>query len=1162
MPELARLASPRLRPGRSPLAARLAFALVCAAAAPGIATAASSEGEAEARLRTVARALPSVDRLSSLPEETTPARLLGRGAPAGASRPELAECPTHEGNPLSRLVAEEDNPRARHVRDFVIRDRRGRATKPWRAQTRQERRDRRARGEVDVQRPLLVFLETPAQQEDPSQPWFGHVTFDREGFPTTKAQIVEQVFGRGFDHTDPASMAGFYHRESGGRLQIRGSDASVFTVTVPYMLLGLDRTVELATAIRDQLDPRVDFSRHADEYGWADPILVMTPFSFWLDTYDAVMGTQVPLGFGPTVYDFGPVLTDDTLPDGSSVALSSLAVSHIAQSLGAQEDPESPLFGLPVDQVMTDDIALYAHEYGHAIGLSHMFSLEQSLGREVRSSQNPLTRVAAPSAFDRRTGSGAVTTIMNYSRSWNRVAASQPNGSQEAGLDPMNRAKLGWGNVTEVTVGKTTRLPGSQREGSVLLPGESLQKTLVEHLGAAPSDPRPQILEVHLPPQQIALFPVKERDESETGYWPPGSPGGRMVWSGRTVFGSRFMERQLQVPTTLDQPILSFWTKYGAHGTSAAYPTGLQFGWVQISTDGGTTWTSLASTTTSTAVSPARATYDFFGDDLGAPALTGDSRIHSASGWVQETVPLPLAAGDSFLLRFNFSGWFSLERGRPQDTGWWIDDIYFGDAGDPQQRLVSNFETNADVASWQGLLSEFDLGWGFVAVGETAPFEHRYYFELRGTNRHDTLAFQEDGPKDNTYLSEVFLNRYQEGVMGYYANELSAFLAFPNLSAARATDQDVPLARLQRQDIGYPFAPQAMLGFEEAYSFGAALALAQTPGSGVTLDDVVYFFGFPWESMIPVFAGNSLFLVLLEAVTPNQVTMLDAWPTYRPSGVVPNRPEMPFPERPASEQPYMLGAPGGWPKSVSHGLLGTDDITTTTHLGQPYLLHDAAFHPRRNPTFDDRVPYRDLFATEMIEHHAQSAFDALASPIAVEKLQALPTSQEYVSRTEFVQHHRLWYCHHDATGACAAEEDAAQRPWIEQILFERFSTLLWAELVQVACPPEPTEVTLATKPDWDAFYACFQALVPVVNDQTELLLETARGLGANPTYAFLAQFGPDGLLNPSFWGGVQLGHWLDAKGPVEQPTYGLSVEVKRIRPGRVPRADLELRWQP
>ena len=166
---------------------------------------------------------------------------------------------------------------------------RGRRTRPWRALSRAERE---IRGVVK-QRPLLVFLETPTERQDFSKPWLGPVRFDRPGFPTTKQQIAEQVFGKNFDHRDPTSVAGFYFRESGGKLIIKGDESSVHTVLVPHMTFDFEPMVE---AILAQLDPIIDFTQRADEFGWVDPIFIMTPFSYSLDVYDpSVMGSYTYL---------------------------------------------------------------------------------------------------------------------------------------------------------------------------------------------------------------------------------------------------------------------------------------------------------------------------------------------------------------------------------------------------------------------------------------------------------------------------------------------------------------------------------------------------------------------------------------------------------------------------------------------------------------------------------------------------------------------------------------------------------------------------------------------------------------------------------------------------------------------------------------------------
>ena len=87
------------------------------------------------------------------------------------------------------------------------------------------------------------------------------------------------------------------------------------------------------------------------------------------------------------------------------------------------------------------------------------------------------------------------------------------------------------------------------------------------------------------------------------------------------------METSLWVPNDPEEPVLTFWTKYGAHARPWFHFPGLEFGWVQISTDGGRNWTSLAGQSSSTYVDPLREAYQLTGDDLGHPPLpaTADS---------------------------------------------------------------------------------------------------------------------------------------------------------------------------------------------------------------------------------------------------------------------------------------------------------------------------------------------------------------------------------------------------------------------------------------------------------------------------------------------------------------------------------------------------------
>jgi hypothetical protein len=1052
-------------------------------------------------------------------------------------------CPTREGNPLSSLVATEDNPMAGRFEGFVARDRRGWRSRPWRS----HRRAERARRGVDIQRPLLVFLETPKERQDATKPWFGPVRFDRPGFPTTKKKIVEQVFGKHFDHRDPASVAGFYYRESGGKLIVSGDERSVHTVLVPYITFNSAPMVE---AILAQLDPILDFRKRADEYGWVDPIFIMTPFSISIDTYDPALMGGLYLGYGPSVYDIAPALTDDVYPDGTHAALSTLAISMVGYGFGSETNPKDIWFGLTEEQTRSDHVALYAHEYGHAIGLSHMMTMDYALDADSADRISMLTRFE-PSALNRAWGTGYATTIMNYAYGSGRGPNQLPlDGRQWAGLDPINRSKLGWGNLTEISV-TDDRHAGPNE----LAAGGRRRVELVEHLGFGAHDPRPQILKVNLPPKQVALFPRSDAAGNATGYWRPGPLSRRMVWSGRTFGGSRVMETTLRIPANVSGPVLGFWTKYGARAGNL-YPAGQEFGWVQMSADNGRTWTSLPGITSSTYVAPGNDETDWVGEDLGAPAFTGDSRQYSATGWIFEQVPLPVAPGRTVRVRFNFGGTGLSNEFPSEGYGWWIDDVYLGTASNPTRQLLGDFE--GDVSRWQGLLPELDRGFGFAVVEETTPFPQAYFFELRGNNAHDEVAFKDVSPKDVNGRRDDAPYTYDEGVVGYFADHYATFWAYPFLRTGSATGRHVPIERLRRAEIGYPYGPQYARA--SVYDLGFLLSLAQNPASGLTLDDVVFVMTLPTDQFFEASPITGLSLpVVYSFPDPSPVTLLDASPTYRPLDVSPAIPQTPFPERPFSMWPFVLGAPGGWPKSMRHGLLDLDDPTTVRVLGQPFLSRDAAFHPERTAVFDDTIDYRDRFLNEFLNWHAPTTQAAFGSTTESERVTLVQTEAVEVAPNVSIQKYAMNFCYQNPGGACVpGASEAVQRPWLEQIVYQRLVYSIYL-LAAGGCPPDPDTFSLETKPLWEAVYACVGDAIEVTHQVSTQLVTVARELSNNPAYAGLNAWGDQGTLSPALWAEYYLDAWSRAKAPAPLPAAGVTLEVEQIRRGSTPVATVVVR---
>ena len=121
----------------------------------------------------------------------------------------------------------------------------------------------------------------------------------------------------------------------------------------------------------------------------------------------------------------------------------------------------------------------------------------------------------------------------------------------------------------------------------------------------------------------------------------------------------RSIQRTVSVPATGDRT-LSFETKYEIE-------LGWDFGVVQVSTDDGRTWTSLANANTTSDHDPAA--FAAIEDQL--PGFTG------RAGWHVESFDLSAYAGKSVLLRFRMLT-DAAGLGNGQLPGWWVDDVRVG----------------------------------------------------------------------------------------------------------------------------------------------------------------------------------------------------------------------------------------------------------------------------------------------------------------------------------------------------------------------------------------------------------------------------------------------------------------------------------------------------
>ena len=143
---------------------------------------------------------------------------------------------------------------------------------------------------------------------------------------------------------------------------------------------------------------------------------------------------------------------------------------------------------------------------------------------------------------------------------------------------------------------------------------------------------------------------------------PPMHAGDPALYSGTGDNFDRAIIREVTVPAA--SPSLTFETLYNTE-------LGWDFGVVQVSTDGGETYTSISCTTTTSEHDPGAISRIV----AELPGYTGYSE-----GWLDETCSLAAYAGETILISFRYLTDPSVE-GQVEDVppGWWIDDVAVGD---------------------------------------------------------------------------------------------------------------------------------------------------------------------------------------------------------------------------------------------------------------------------------------------------------------------------------------------------------------------------------------------------------------------------------------------------------------------------------------------------
>jgi hypothetical protein len=225
--------------------------------------------------------------------------------------------------------------------------------------------------------------------------------------------------------------------------------------------------------------------------------------------------------------------------------------------------------------------------------------------------------------------------------------------------------------------------------------------------------------------------------------------GDAALYSGCGHDLDRTIAQTVTVPT--DDPTLTFDTLFD---TEAAF----DYGFVDVSTDGGETWTAL----------PGDHTQPTSEDDAlpnipaGVPALQGDS-----GGWISTSYDLSDYAGQDVLLGFRYVTDPAFD-----DDGWWIDDVAVGGTvisdGSSLDGWQSYTQVNpSDVENWTVQLVAYDDAGTAAWVGQF-PLGEGFSGTLSGAEL-DALI----GTSAETVAAIVMAEDRSETVQQYASYELT-----------------------------------------------------------------------------------------------------------------------------------------------------------------------------------------------------------------------------------------------------------------------------------------------------------------------------------------------------------------------------------------------------
>ena len=333
----------------------------------------------------------------------------------------------------------------------------------------------------------------------------------------------------------------------------------------------------------------------------------------------------------------------------------------------------------------------------------------------------------------------------------------------------------------------------------VVSPGEAKSVTLKNATSAGPSQ---KAVRVNLPNYSYS-FKVNT-PHSGTHEW----------YSGMGDMLNNTLTRPFTLPA--GSPILKFWTWYDIEQD-------WDYGYVEVSADGGATWTSVAGNITTTT------------NPNGNNAGNG---ITGSSDWTEAVFDLSAWAGKTVLLRFRYATDEAVSQ-----LGWTIDDITLNDA------LIDDVE--GDTSAWTA------VGWKVFGGQEVLSAAHYYLAEWRTPTGFDVSMnswynFVHDNVAEFYQASPGLLvwyrnTRFTDNWVGVHPWQGRLLLVDAHPQLVLANDLTKLAQKLFKTKLGLPFRTRIQLA-------DAAFGLTTTPNQPLTS-----WFGVPTNSALPQLAGVPTF---------------------------------------------------------------------------------------------------------------------------------------------------------------------------------------------------------------------------------------------------------------------------------------------------------------